>query len=163
MKRRIWIAGLAGWVLSAGLLAQEGGLSGEPRGQDRLLQLLIPPDVVMRHQRELGLTAEQRKVLMAVVQEAQGSFTQSMWDLQRELDVLTAMVGEGGRPEADLAEQLDRVLELERDIKRTRFLLALRVRQQLTPEQIAKLEELRPSSRRFGDRTPGGTRRPGPQ
>jgi Spy/CpxP family protein refolding chaperone len=40
-------------------------------------------------------------------------------------------------------EQVDRVLALERDLKRTKIALLVRIRNTLTPEQQAKLNGMR--------------------
>ncbi len=147
------------WLLVTVMLAAVVPLAAqnEPAAemeQERLRELLFPPDLVMRHQRELGLTAEQREYIMSQISEATRTFTEAQWDLHAQLEALTSMVREGTRPEADLVRQLDRVLDLERNIKRARFLLALRIRQNLTPEQLAKLEKLRPSASRRGSGGP---------
>lgn len=148
------------FMLAAPLPAQPEPGPDDDRAQDRLLQMLFPPDLIMRHQRELGLSGEQRRRILEVLQDAQRSFTEHQWDLQKELDGLASMVGAGNHPESELIAQLDRILDLEREVKRARFLLALRVRQQLTPEQIAKLQELRPLNRRFREGGPVLPRRP---
>ena len=45
--------------------------------------------------------------------------------------------------EAKILEQADRVMALERDIKRTHLTLLVRLRNLLSPEQQAKLQRLR--------------------
>jgi Spy/CpxP family protein refolding chaperone len=160
MTLKVGLLTMIWFVLAVSLPAQPEPQPDDDRAQDRLLQMLFPPDLIMRHQRELGLTGEQRRRILDVLRDAQTSFTEHQWDLQKELDALASMVGAGNHPESELIAQLDRILELEREVKRARFLLALRVRQQLTPEQIAKLQELRPLNRRLREGGPILPRRP---
>ncbi len=150
-KRYRWLLVAVIWATFPTLAAQDEPLAEAQREQERLRELLFPPELVMRHQRELALTSEQREYMMAQVREATQTFTEAQWDLHAQLEALTNMIREGTQPESELVRQLDRVLDLERAIKRARFLLALRIRQHLTPEQLAKLEKLRPlASRRTG-------------
>jgi len=127
------------------VFAQEGP-EGVPPEPEALRRLLIPPDLIMRHQTELQLTADQEQYIRAQVLEAQAKFTDLRWSLQRELDPLQEMIETPGTPEATIMAQLDKVLSLEGEMKRARLLMALRIKNKLNPEQIEKLKQFRRDS-----------------
>ncbi len=104
---------------------------------------LIPPDVVMAHQNELGLTDAQRQVLRQAVQESQGRFGDLQWRLSAETERLGLLLREPVIDERQVLEQVDRVLALERDAKRTKLAVLVRIRNTLTPEQQARAAALR--------------------
>ena len=104
---------------------------------------LYPPELVMEHQIELGLGDAERQALRQAVQQAQVKFTDLQWRLSAETERLDAIVREPVLREAQVLEQVDRVLALERDLKRTKIALLVRIKNMLTPEQQAKLAGMR--------------------
>ena len=104
---------------------------------------LFPPELVMEHQIELGLDDSERQTLRGAVQQAQAKFTDLQWRLSAETERLNAILREPVLRESAVLEQVDRVLALERDLKRTKIALLVRIRNTLTPAQQAKLAELR--------------------
>jgi hypothetical protein len=108
-----------------------------------LQELLFPPELVMRNQQELGISPEQRSYIVEQISEAQAQFTAVQWDLRSEVDALASMIEDPSVTEDDLMVKLEEVLDLERQVKRAQFTLALRMRKALNREQLEKLEELR--------------------
>ena len=104
---------------------------------------LYPPELVMEHQIELGLGDAERQALRQAVQQAQVKFTDLQWRLSAETERLDAILREPVLREAQVLEQVDRVLALERDLKRTKIALLVRIKNMLTPEQQAKLAGMR--------------------
>jgi Spy/CpxP family protein refolding chaperone len=104
---------------------------------------LIPPDVVMAHQNELGLSDAQRQVLRQAVQESQGRFADLQWRLSAETERLGTLLRERVIDERRVLEQVDRVLALERDAKRAKLVVLVRIRNTLTPEQQARAAAMR--------------------
>jgi hypothetical protein len=109
----------------------------------RLQDLLFPPDLIMRNQKALNVTQEQRQYILEQTQEATVEFTSLRWDLQDGLQELREMVKRNEKEQV-LLEQLDRVLDLERQVKRAQLLLAVRIRSTLTEEQVEMLQEMKP-------------------
>ena len=103
---------------------------------------LIRPDVVMAHQNELGLSDAQRQVLRQAVQESQGRFADLQWRLSAETERLGTLLREPVIDERRVLEQVDRVLALERDAKRAKLVVLVRIRNTLTPEQQARAAAL---------------------
>ncbi len=105
------------------------------QGTDPLRDHLVPPEVIMEHQGELGISDEQREQIKQLVSEAQAKFSQLQWDLRARMDALQEQITENAAVDAVLA-QLDQVLEIESQIKRTHLGLLLGLRRVLTKEQF---------------------------
>ncbi len=103
---------------------------------------LFPPELIMQHQQTLGLGEEQKNFLKAELRKTQTRLTELQWDLQDEMEKLTALMKQDQVDEAQVLTQLDKVLGLEREIKRTHIGLLIRIRNKLTPEQQARLREI---------------------
>lgn len=123
-------------------------LSAQPRMMrppvDPLGENLFPPELVMQHQQALELTEEQRNLIRGEIQNAQARFTEVQWQLQNEMETMASLVKQGRIDEQRTLSQLDKIVGLEREIKRTQLALLIRVKNSLTPEQQAKLQTLRP-------------------
>jgi Spy/CpxP family protein refolding chaperone len=129
-------------LLASPALAQPG--PDEPlRGRDRIQELLVPPDLIMRQQSKLNLTDDQEAAILKEIREAQSRFTELQWVLQREMDSLVDLVRVPNADEPKVIAQLDRALDAEREIKKARLVMGLRIRNVLTPEQLTTLERLR--------------------
>jgi len=124
-------------ILTPALFAQE----------DPFADAFFPPELIMQNQQVLGLTAEQKSLLRAEVQKAQSRFTDLQWQMQDEMQRLTAAAREVSPSEEKILTQLDKVLNLEREIKRTHIGLVVRMKRALTPEQQRKLQELKKTPR----------------
>jgi Spy/CpxP family protein refolding chaperone len=114
---------------------------------DPMARYLVPPDLIMGHSQELGLQEKQRAAIKAEVQRAQAKFIDAQWDLKEESEKMLHLLQQTPADEARVLEQADRVMALEREIKKTQLSLLIRIRNVLTPEQFAKLEEIRRAGR----------------
>lgn len=109
---------------------------------DPLAGAFFPPELVMKNQQAIGLTDDQRAAIIQAVQATQPRFIEAQWQLEAETATLAQLV-EGERvDEARVLQQIDRVLELERQIKRSQIELLVRIKNQLTPEQQQQLARL---------------------
>ena len=104
---------------------------------------LVPPDLVMSHSEELGLTEKQRSVIKAEVQKMQAKFIDSQFDLQENTSRMAHLLQQQPVDEAKVLEQADKVMSLEREIKRAQLTLLIRIKNSLTPDQLAKLDAFR--------------------
>ena len=96
---------------------------------------LFPPELVMQHQQNLRLTPEQRTSITQAIRDLQLKVVDLQWKMQDEGQKLTELV-EGSRvDEAQTLAQVDRVLGIEREIKRAHMALLVRIKNLLTPEQ----------------------------
>lgn len=112
------------------------------------------PELIMRHQQEIGLTAEQKTYMKTQIQEAESAFTGLEWDLHEAISNLAALAQQQTVDEKQVLSQLDKVLDLENKIKRSRLALMIRLKNRLTPEQQAQLQEVK--SRHHGMQGKGG-------
>ena len=130
-------------AIVAALLAVAGTARAQQLAQDPLGDILFPPELVMQHQQEIGLTEEQRSYIIAEIGSAQQKATDVQWKLQREVEQMAAILKHDPVDETAMAAQLDRVLALERDMKRIQLTLVVRIKNRLTPEQRARLRGLK--------------------
>ena len=122
---------------------QMGGVLAQDPTPDLLERFLVRPDLIMRHQRALQLTDEQREYMIGEIQQAQSEFTSLRWKLQGTVEKLATLMRDPETNDDELLAQLDQVLVLERKIKRAQLILAVRIKRKLTKEQVFRLERLR--------------------
>lgn len=111
-------------------------------GEDPLARHLFPPERVMGHAQEIGLDDTQRNSIRRDVQKAQARFLDLQFDIQTEMETLVRLVQENKVEESRVLAQLDRVLALEKEIKKTQISLLVRIKNTLTPAQQARLAEM---------------------
>ena len=136
---KLAILALATLMLSASTALR----AQQPGGQDPIGANLFPPELVMQHQQEIGLTDEQRSYITGEIQQAQKRATDLQWQLQREVETMAGLLQHDTVDEARTMAQLDRVLAAEREIKRIQLTLVVRIRNRLTSDQRARLTALR--------------------
>jgi Spy/CpxP family protein refolding chaperone len=139
-------------------LPKAGGETGavKPRGDAPAMKLpaeagaakregldVIDPGLVVRAADQLGLTAEQRADIQNLSRRAANQRNTLQPQLDAETAALNGMLQQAPTDQAACLAQLDKVLGLERQIKRLNLTLALAVREKLTAEQLAQLAQLR--------------------
>ena len=115
---------------------------------DAISAQLFPPELIMQNQKVLRLTDEQKKAIKAEIQSCQSRLTEASWDFQGEMENLVSLMKESKVDEKHCLAQLDKVMSLEDSVKRAHFTLVVRVKNLLTPDQQAKLQEIRDRSSR---------------
>lgn len=113
-----------------------------PPNPDPLAHLMFPPEMIMGHARELNLTDEQKAFLRSEVQKATVTFQDLQWKLQDQMEALHDTMKSTSVNEQQALAQLDKVLDIERDIKRLHIALAVRLKNRLTPEQQEQLHKM---------------------
>lgn len=114
-----------------------------PPNPDPLAHLMFPPDMILGHARELNLTDEQKAFMRAEVQKATSAFQDLQWKLQDQAELLHETMKSTSVNEQQALAQLDKVLDIEREIKRLHIGLAVRLKNRLTPEQQEQLHKMR--------------------
>jgi Spy/CpxP family protein refolding chaperone len=114
-----------------------------PGGPDDFGRNFFPPELVMQHQSEIGLQDAQRAALTSAVQQAQGKFMDVQWKLSAEGEKMGRLLQPAQVDETQVLEEVDRILVLEREMKRAQIGLMVRIKNTLTPAQQAKLMEIR--------------------
>ena len=136
------------FLIGAASLGAQGAPPGQrgpgPQGgPDDFGRNFFPPELVMQHQSEIGLQDSQRAALTSAVQQAQGKFMDLQWKLSAEGEKMGRLLQGTQVDEAQVLEEVDRILALEREIKRGQISLMVRIKNALTPAQQAKLAEIR--------------------
>lgn len=114
-----------------------------PPPDDPLAPLMFPPDMILDHARQLNLTDEQKTFVRSEVQKAMATYQDLQWKLQDQMDVLHETMKSTSVNEQQALAQLDKVLDLEREMKRLHIGLAVRIKNRLTPEQQEQLNKMR--------------------
>lgn len=140
MNAKALFAGLLALLI---FLAAPSPAHAQQPEPDPMGQNFFAPDLVMQHQEAIGLTEEQKTYLKSEIREAQLKFTESQFKLQDEMEKMLALVKQPHVEEKDALAQLEKVLMIEREIKRLQVTLLVRIKDKLTPEQQAKLVEIR--------------------
>ena len=142
MKIRMILALL---VLAASLASAQQP-APPPPGQpapDPLGQSFFAPELVIQNQQAIGLTDEQKTYLKTEIRSAQLKFTDLQWKLQDEAEKMVALAQQPHVDEAQALAQLEKVLSLEREVKRAQITLLVHIKNKLSPDQQARLEDLR--------------------
>lgn len=108
-------------------------------GPDPIAGNLFPPELIMQNQGALSLSDQQRNAMLAEIQRTQTQVAGIQWRLQANVERLGAIMRQPKIDENQALAQLDSVLTLEREMKRTQITLLVRLKNQLTPEQQAVL------------------------
>src|SRR5437762_13001543 len=156
MKTKIGLVLLlvAGVLLSVVLTSAQQPQPPQPEN-DPLGEAVFPPELVMQHQREIGLTDEQKVYMRGEIQRVTVRFNELQWQLQDAMEALASTMKESAVNEQQALAQLEKVLDAEREIKHLHIGLAIHIKHRLTPEQQAKLQVIKRMM------PPGGLR-PGP-
>ena len=114
-----------------------------PPNDDPIGRQLFPPEIVMGHQEELGLQEKQRAAIRSEVHKVQSRFVDLQWQLSEDTEKMASLLRSTPIDEARVLEQADKVMAQEREVKKMQLSMLVRIRNLLTPEQIAKLQEIR--------------------
>ena len=127
------------------LLSPAGSARGwaQTPGEDPIAKNVFPPELVMKHSQVIGLDDRQRAAIKDNVQSVQAKFLDAQWDLQEESQKLVRLLQAQPVNEAAVLAEVDKVLALEREIKRAQIALLVKIKNLLTEPQQAKLQELR--------------------
>jgi Spy/CpxP family protein refolding chaperone len=113
------------------------------RPPDPLAHVMFPPELIMGHARQLGLTDDQKAFMRMEIQRTTSSFHDLQWKLQDEMELLHEIMKATSVNEGQALTQLNKVLDIEREIKRLHVGMAVRIKNRLTPEQQEKLHVMR--------------------
>jgi Spy/CpxP family protein refolding chaperone len=109
---------------------------------DPIARNLFPPEMVMQHRRELGLTEEQKTAIKDEAIKASTRFSEFQWQMQDEMEKMDDLTKGANIDEQKVLAELDKILAIEREVKRTQLALSIRIKNKLTTEQQAQLWEI---------------------
>lgn len=120
----------------------QGGAIDTPRANRELIAMgLYPPDLIMRHQEALGISAEQRAAMLKLVREFQDEVAELQWNLQKEQQLMRAELAQSRVDQAAVMPRIERVLQMESDFKRAHFRLLIGIKNELGAEQIVMIKQ----------------------
>jgi Spy/CpxP family protein refolding chaperone len=136
---------LVAWMALAATTAAAAApaVAAAPDGADPIAQNLFAPELIMKHSGEIGLDPQQRNAIKEAVQQAQSKFLDVQWEMQEESTRMVRLLQARPVDEKAVLAEVDRILDLERQIKRTQISLLVRLKNLLTPTQQARLADLR--------------------
>jgi Spy/CpxP family protein refolding chaperone len=138
--KRAWPLAVAVLVLAAPPARAQ---QPPPPPEDPLAQYVFPPELVMRHAPEIGLDEKQKAAMKEAVVRTQARLVDVQWEVQGEAEKLARLLQASPVDEAAVLAQADKVMGLERDVKKAHLALLVRIKNLLTGAQKAKLTELR--------------------
>jgi Spy/CpxP family protein refolding chaperone len=109
---------------------------------DILDENFFPPELIMQHQKALGLTADQQATIRAEMSKMMARFTDLQWQQSAETETMASLVIQERPDEKEVLGQLDKLLSIETLMKRLRVEVLVRIKNTLTPEQQAQLRQL---------------------
>jgi Spy/CpxP family protein refolding chaperone len=131
------------------------------RPPDPIAENLFAPELVIRYAQEIGLTDEQKEALKPEVEKAQARLKELQPQIQQEVQAGAALLKEE-RPDTEkVLAQLDKVLAVEREMKRLQLTLLIAIKSKLTAAQQTHLQEFKQKMAAEGPR-PGGPGGPTP-
>lgn len=134
-------------ALALGQPGHGGGDDGLGAGRPRMpafLRYLFRPEVVMRNQEAIALTAAQRDAISTAMTATQQKLLALRWQIEAKGEA-TAPLFAGDRidPGPALAAA-EAMMTLEQQVKREHLSLLITVKNVLTPEQQKKLRQIEP-------------------
>ena len=129
-------------VVTLALVAVAAGQAQQQPQQppdDPIARVLFPPELVMQHQQDIGLRAEQRASITKAIQDFQAKVVDLQWRLQEQSQRLATLLGKPAVDQAAALAQVDEVLGVEREIKRAHITLLIQIKNALSAEQQDKL------------------------
>jgi Spy/CpxP family protein refolding chaperone len=130
-------------AIAAALLFPIALAAQAPPQDDPIAHFLFPPELIMAHAQELGLQDKDRLAIKDEVGKAQSKFFDLQWQTREETDKMVKLLQQTPADEAKILAEADRIMALEREIKRTHLTLLVRLKNMLTAEQQAQLQRLR--------------------
>jgi Spy/CpxP family protein refolding chaperone len=110
---------------------------------DPFATVLFPPELIMQHARAIRLNDDQRVTITRHIEQLQSRVVRMQWELTEQVQALRQTLA---RPRVDqdrAIDQLNRVLDSEKDIKKAHLEMLIRIKNVLRPEQQAELARLR--------------------
>jgi Spy/CpxP family protein refolding chaperone len=114
-----------------------------PAPDDPIAQNVFPPELIMKYGGDIALDAEQRAAIKEAVLQAQAKFLGAQWEMQEETTKLVHLLQAHQVDEKAVLAQADRLMDLERQVKKTQLSLMVRLKNLLTPAQQSRLADLR--------------------
>jgi Spy/CpxP family protein refolding chaperone len=104
--------------------------------------VLFSPESLMANSARIGLSEQQQGAIQEEIKKSMNRFLDLKWKMQKEEQVMETLLKPDKVDEKQVMAQLDKILGIEDEIKKTHATLLVRLKNILTPEQQAKLRDL---------------------
>ncbi|HYZ88949.1 MAG TPA: periplasmic heavy metal sensor [Myxococcales bacterium] len=128
------------------LALQTAGAAPPEAPPDPIRDRLYPPDLIMQHQAELGIDDRQRAAMTKEVSTFQSQVVDLQWKMSSATDELARLLDSSRIDETRALAQADKVMAIEREMKKSHLTLLIRLRNLLTDAQRAQLANARRST-----------------
>lgn len=126
------------------LLGQHQPPGGAPaHAEHGFAKFLFPPELVMQHQAAIGLRPEQRSAITRAIRDLQVKVVDLHWQVQDETQRLSELIDRPTVDQTAALAQVDKVLAVEREVKRAHLEMLIQIKNLLTPDQQSKLATAR--------------------
>jgi Spy/CpxP family protein refolding chaperone len=133
-------------VAAAGTAAAQANPTNPANPEPDFARHVFAPELVMKYQQRIGLRPEQRTAITEAIQRAQSTMVEHQWRMLDEAQKLGDLLQAPTVNESAVLGQVDRVLGIEREVKRAQMALLVRIKNTLTREQQSALRALRDAS-----------------
>jgi Spy/CpxP family protein refolding chaperone len=141
--RSVLFAGLVVSLYAASASAQQTPPKQE---EDPFAAVLFPPDLIMQHARAIRLNDEQRAAITKLIGDLQKRAVSLQWQLAEQVQSLKETLARPKIEQDRALDQLNKVLDTEKEIKHAHLEMLLRIKNVLKPEQQVELNRLRAAS-----------------
>lgn len=117
--------------------------NGSDAAEDPFKEALIPPNFLMEHREELKLTEKQITAIETISEESRNRLRDHSTHVEQAVRKLTGILKKSRIDEQSALTQLDLVLEAETPLKKLHLKTMIRIRNQLTANQIVHAKSLR--------------------
>jgi hypothetical protein len=146
-RRAVWPVHVApdsvSWSGPTEFLLATGGLLPTTSGEKALRENLFPPELLLRNEEKLRLKPDQRRAIEQEFQQLQNKVAELQSRMPDEGTRLAEILQSDRVSENEALTQLDRVLAVEREMKKAQLAMLIRIKNLLTPEQEGMLKRLR--------------------
>ena len=104
---------------------------------------LFPPNVILEHQAELGLSKDQFTAIKKAVVEVQANVAEHEWDVREAYMSIMAELDKSPIDEDKALEYVNAALLAENKVKKEQMAMLIRLRNLLNDEQMEYLESTR--------------------
>jgi len=110
--------------------------------QDLFQGNLFPADLIMKNREKISLTDQQAEKIKSIHAKNAGDFATLRWDLDAENEKLKKLLKEANLNGTAIQQQMDKVLQLETQLKKKQLSNLLALRAELKDQQVKELQTL---------------------
>ena len=118
------------------VLASVAQAQGQGKQKDVFKGKLFPPNIVLEHQDELGLSKEQCTAIRAAVVEVQSNVAEHEWDLREAYQRVLSDLDDSPIDADKVLDNVDAALLAANQVKKQQVAMLIKLRNLLTDEQV---------------------------